>query len=1314
MKRRRGEACALKKDWGVASDSIRRRRFPKVLDPIRNMPETGGVLNSEVRRIRRRRKIGLGKSMVSATVAILGFFSIAGTSCNATSPATATIEDAIPIGRGRHLQTLFQQCKISMAVGDIDRDDLLSRSEYLRFVNQLGGKIWNDPNSNYVEFSDFDTLPQSLKDNFYSFSNPSIGRIDISGAKPGQVPSSEEATKLNDMCDMTALKILDSESNPNPNEQPYPNNPNVDCSDIVDRGTCNVDLSISDSSGNNLLDESEYVTFVNRLTSNKYSGTQFAQLPLNIKENYYRFAVTDGQVDISGSKPGQRVSVEQDIFLNVFCCESELVSRNPGEPVDPGPGPETPAPTFDLFLCQRSMASSDLNRDDELSSDEYVIFLNRLTNNLYLGRTYDSLEADLKTNFKNLAGENDKINIFGSKPGQTSNFQNEEGLVNVCVETGNALNGTPPTQGVTPSPIVQPTAKPTMIPTLNPNPNPTAPPTFPPGRSEVFNSFIISNASGLTAADLKVGSATQSREGLEKAYETFVQTAEETYAAANENLEIRALRRRKLATSLLPDSAQFKRIVDSDCPPTVILSEKCQTVFASFQLTLESENAALVSDQYTDFTQKLIARGDLQSTLEAVDPSTVLRVVDASYPVTFYGTSAPTAAPTEKKRNVAGPVIGSLFGILILGLIIYVAIKGLPFDLPFELPFDLPINLPFELPSFLKRGGARVGNNANDDDDDEVRLGLKDGDDNSNDDKEFGLGNRMGDNDNDDDQRNKNNLFGFSPRKKNYEQNANYGLEPKEDYGKSSSDDMYAFDEPSEMETETDNQDDQGSAIDNEDSGFERKPTSDNWGTENVFESESEDQGWGANKEENFFGTSAFEEEEYEEEEEEPYQSEYEESMSEESEGSEVSEESESYSSEDDTYDSGDIEETTEELPSSDVDSGDYEELEQQESFSQSSSADESYNSASAASSANSSKMPSDLKMKNDEMDAAIDNGDWDAVVEAAKAFDKSDAESSVAGSAKYIESNDEDMDEDSDSDELYSDDESASSETTTSEDQEKREEFRTQVEELVRIVLPDETDKVDAMMDQFKGREAELVSTLQTMEERSSNQRARAAIHKSKPPSQKSTMTASQHSAGSAAGSAAIAAASLPIPAEGSFGDSQTDEFGGSFGESNAFGDTTTDDGDEYDEAEGEYDDQSYFSEEDSQASGSFYSEGEGEEVESASGSYYSEEEEAEGSASQIKSFYSQDPESSQHQGSFYSEEQGSASQQRSIYTEEEGESIDEDSYYSEGEGSQGEEEEQSYYTEEEGSSYISEEGGGSFFEASPGGQPQKKRNSL
>jgi len=57
--------------------------------------------------------------------------------------------------------------------------------------------------------------------------------------------------------------------------------------------------------------------------------------------------------------------------------------------------------------------------------------------------------------------------------------------------------------------------------------------------------------------------------------------------------------------------------------------------------------------------------------------------------------------------------------------------------------------------------------------------------------------------------------------------------------------------------------------------------------------------------------------------------------------------------------------------------------------------------------------------------------------------------------------------------------------------------EIRSEVELLVRRVVPDELDNVDEMMLQFKGREEELVETLRTMQERTVAQRARQAVRK-------------------------------------------------------------------------------------------------------------------------------------------------------------------------------------------------------------------------
>jgi len=61
-----------------------------------------------------------------------------------------------------------------------------------------------------------------------------------------------------------------------------------------------------------------------------------------------------------------------------------------------------------------------------------------------------------------------------------------------------------------------------------------------------------------------------------------------------------------------------------------------------------------------------------------------------------------------------------------------------------------------------------------------------------------------------------------------------------------------------------------------------------------------------------------------------------------------------------------------------------------------------------------------------------------------------------------------------------------------------KREEVRSEVEALVRRVVPEEIDNIDEMMNQFKGREEELVETLRTMQERAVAQKARQAGQKS------------------------------------------------------------------------------------------------------------------------------------------------------------------------------------------------------------------------
>ena len=129
------------------------------------------------------------------------------------------------------------------------------------------------------------------------------------------------------------------------------------------------------------------------------------------------------------------------------------------------------------------------------------------------------------------------------------------------------------------------------------------------------------------------------------------------------------------------------------------------------------------------------------------------------------------------------------------------------------------------------------------------------------------------------------------------------------------------------------------------------------------------------------------------------------------------------------------------------------------------------------------------------ELDHLVEAGDWEGVVLAAR-FEASDAAGSRGSRAG--QSIDSASATDSGTGGATASSPSVQSESLTASDDpskvKKQAEFREEVEALVRRVVPEEIDNVDEMMNQFKGREEELVETLRTMQERAVAQKARAA----------------------------------------------------------------------------------------------------------------------------------------------------------------------------------------------------------------------------
>jgi hypothetical protein len=116
------------------------------------------------------------------------------------------------------------------------------------------------------------------------------------------------------------------------------------------------------------------------------------------------------------------------------------------------------------------------------------------------------------------------------------------------------------------------------------------------------------------------------------------------------------------------------------------------------------------------------------------------------------------------------------------------------------------------------------------------------------------------------------------------------------------------------------------------------------------------------------------------------------------------------------------------------------------------------------------------------ELDHLVDAGDWEGVVLAAAKYEGDESKESLpSASISGSESR-----SNADTAGQTADSSIASSKGL------KQQEYRAIVEDLVQRVVPEEIRNVDEMMLQFRGREDELVETLRTMQERAVAQKAR------------------------------------------------------------------------------------------------------------------------------------------------------------------------------------------------------------------------------
>lgn len=994
---------------------------------------------------------------------------------------------------------------------DTNRNNLLDQEEYVIFLNWLLNGAFDGLT--------FDELPYRYR-NLYNDLEEG-GGIDISGSKPDTMPTTEQGIFLQHLCDEAKKLFTDTDPPSVPVMTRSPRIGDESCTDeTVDERDCLIDLTFADSDRDSKLTEEEYVRFVNKVSDDNYKGLNFGELPGNLKDTFYSLA-SYGVIDIIGSRPEHNPSDSQESFLIDVCCQTDLALKNPTQPTT-GPPPSSP-PVSNPFNCDDSIPRQkcniyvsivDVNKDDFLNKVEYVRFLDRLVgDDTYDNVFFNDLPENLIANFDKFA-DGDKINIYGTKPGQKASSSQDEKLDAFCCETDYAVENPGTLAPVTPTQSPVP---------VTPSPTPTTPAKL----VEVFNSFIISNTKGINANRLVPGNP--NRDGLDGAYDKF---SSNSVSSLSQIRSSSFSLRRSLATMFEPNSAKITTILDSDCPAQVDTRATCQTVFASFKVTVRNQDIEGLSERYTSATQKDIENGALQTALTDEDPLSSLKVVDASYPAIYEPSSVPTPAPTPapapaKKSSPAGPIVGGLFAVVIILVIGWYikknGIKGMPWSNKSnaygkqenEVKQSLFAKFMVFISKLANKNDDRKTKREedNDDDSDIIDDYISDDSDSSDEDNENAFGTFGVEQKNSfekerlEEKQGTKNFFGFGKlRKQDTDDSDNFGV--GSDYSNSTKDGAdfsnYKFDDPSASEK---------SYLKDGTSYKFDSTMSPEWG--NFGGSEQ----WGASGDssevgKNFFVSSTFANQDSKS------GKEYAQPL--EGDGAESSSESSYESSEDTTYESdADSNLRKDVYSSSSTDN---------ENTSAYTSTGESVDNEGGWG-VNAEIVPQESNTSSAFGEGLTQQGsdDIDNEEESGADYDEdtgSDDESSYSGSSDISE-------------------DSRSTVTSTSDERRKRKEYRAQVVSLVGLVIPEQIDKVDAMMEQFKGREAELISTLQTMQERSAAQRARAAVHKSKSiPSREETRADGSYagantavvgaSEGSAAGTAAIAAASLPIPAGG------------------------------------------------------------------------------------------------------------------------------------------------------------------------------------
>lgn len=489
----------------------------------------------------------------------------------------------------------IQDCRPSLFASDIDGNSRIDKEEYIFFLELYGD----------VGATSFEDLPYILKAN-WDWIILERDYVDIYGMDSEfESENIGHDLRLRFVCKRTADAISAELGG-------------IKASSFDE--SCTEALSSTDENRDDFIDDNEFLKLVTVLSGSSSFGELFGGLPKSYRDAFD--ALKDPDLDM--------IDIETN-SANGVCLELELSAIASRE--------------SEVFLdqCLGAIQLSNENQDGVLDEDEYIQFVYILavtfgyTRNLPANLEFSNLSQVLQLNFDVLTKGEHMIEIPGWQLPNIS-LRVFDNFRWICQNTADVVK------------LVSSTDD---------------------SSTKGYNSFIISNEAGLDATQIQ---SSIEWEALKLAYTGLVQDQSALIKASSK----RNLRGRWLAVDKVDESSiQLYQIDDTWCSSDLIETSSCQVVFGSFDLLISNEpEPEAIAEQYSLEIQNAIDEGALQLKLLVVAANTPVKIVKSSTPLQpvgagiflFDGTNEPTPAPIEEG--------GSMVLALIAGALVTIAIFG--------------------------------------------------------------------------------------------------------------------------------------------------------------------------------------------------------------------------------------------------------------------------------------------------------------------------------------------------------------------------------------------------------------------------------------------------------------------------------------------------------------------------------------------------------------------------------------------------------------------------------------------------------------